>query len=139
MHRTNSTAYGLDSASEKLNWRLSAACRDVEPELLWPLPHDYPAIAAARRVCDRCPAKTRLECIADGIKTRDWHSVRGGFTGLERKVRHRDGYQPADYPPPVPHVVRWCSRCRGEFVFNPMHPYQRICDECDARRKAVDQ
>ncbi|MGH3981118.1 MAG: WhiB family transcriptional regulator, partial [Pseudonocardiaceae bacterium] len=43
------------------DWRHSAACRDEDPELFFPVGDDGPAlvqIAAAKTVCARCPVAT---------------------------------------------------------------------------------
>lgn len=125
------TQWGLDSVREARDWRLLSPCGE-DPERMWPLPNDQVGIADARRVCDRCPLEVRHQCLQDGIDTREWDSVRAGFTGKERRDRYRQGFAIADYPPPVP-AVRWCQRCRGSFPFDPRHPYARLCAGCDKR------
>lgn len=128
------TAWGFEVGSETPNWRTSAACRDADPEAMWPLPADDQGIAYARSVCAHCPKQTRIKCIEDGIEAQEWDSVRGGFTGPERRSRHALGHLPESYPPPGPRAKRWCNRCWEPFVLDPDHPYRKICPSCDLRR-----
>lgn len=130
MSWNNGTAWGFDSGSDAIDWRDLSVCRDEDPEIMWPLPHAYGDIALARNVCSRCPLKVRLECLADGIRVADFESVRGGFTGDERKARHRKGFEPSNYPEPGM-LLHTCERCDMPFATTQEHRYVRFCRRCN--------
>ncbi len=127
--RSSGTQYGLGIDVDE-HWSTRSVCRDDDPELMWPLPHDYAAIEEARKVCKPCPVG--IECLREGIELLDWESVRGGLTGEERKDRHRQGFALADYPPPPKRMGRWCVRCQTPFVAESR--FRRVCESCDRRR-----
>lgn len=67
------------------NWRVSASCRSVDPELFFPVGVTGPAVeqvAAAKRVCARCPV--REECLGYALVAPVVHGVLGGLTAEER-------------------------------------------------------
>ena len=81
---TARTAYGLSRLGE--DWRERAACRDVDPELFYPVSEtdDGPAKA----ICDRCPV--RPQCLNRAIETGEAFGVWGGTNPRERKkIRER--------------------------------------------------
>jgi WhiB family redox-sensing transcriptional regulator len=68
------------------NWIHSAACRDEDPELLFPVGTTGPAlmqVAAAKAVCDRCPVTT--ECLTWALKHAT-DGIWGGLTVDERRA-----------------------------------------------------
>jgi WhiB family redox-sensing transcriptional regulator len=72
-------------------WRSRAACRDVDPELFFPVGKSGPAllqIAEAKAVCRRCPV--RDACLADALE-RIPDGIAGGLTEDERRTLHRTG------------------------------------------------
>lgn len=73
----------MTAAHSSLTWRLTALCRDLDPDLFY---SDNPKDQAdAVDVCWRCPA--RLDCLDYAIdpKTRQDFGVWGGTTALERR------------------------------------------------------
>ena len=87
------------------NWQVWAACREVDPELFFPvdetgLSHDE-QVRAAKAVCVGCPV--RRECLAEALE-RIPCGVAGGLSEQERrrllrpgrgKARRRRGREPA--------------------------------------------
>jgi WhiB family transcriptional regulator, redox-sensing transcriptional regulator len=74
--------------AEGTDWRSRAACRDVDPELFFPLgasDADLPQIDAAKRICRTCPV--REPCLRWVLSTGD-AGVWGGTTEPERR-KHR--------------------------------------------------
>lgn len=84
------------------DWRSSAVCRDIDPELFFPEPSVEPLVekqvAAAKAVCQRCPVRDR--CLAHALRHLP-HGIAGGMTEQERR-RIRAGLSPA-----APHTPRW--------------------------------
>lgn len=68
-----------------LDWRTQAACLGQ-----WTLMHpenDEHEIAAAKAVCQRCPAAVRTECFWDAVRTDDnQHGIRAGLRANERRA-----------------------------------------------------
>lgn len=64
-----------------LNWRIRAACRDVDPERLFVRGKDQ---HRAKRVCGGCPVRT--ECLAEALDRRIEFGVWGGMTERERRA-----------------------------------------------------
>ena len=70
-----------------MDWRYSAACRDVDPELFYPAGTDGPAllrIAEAKTVCAQCPV--RAECLAWAMAHGEDYGVWGGLSEDERRT-----------------------------------------------------
>lgn len=70
-------------------WRMEAACLEVDPELFFPIAtrvesRQSDAKKAARH-CLRCPVRT--ECFQDAIATGEQYGVRGGYDLQAPKVR----------------------------------------------------
>lgn len=120
------TAWGLETLRDEA-WEVSAACKGLpDPELMWPFPGTGDNELAVS-VCQRCPV--RLECLDQGAQVQDWESIRGGLTGQERELAHRDGLAPQDYPPHVAEP-RKCCRCSNPFTPDPESPSGRVCGAC---------
>ncbi len=67
------------------DWRLRAACRDIDPELFFPLSPDGPGVTQiqqAKAVCATCPVQP--ECLAFALATGQSDGVWGGLTENER-------------------------------------------------------
>ncbi|HEU4422094.1 MAG TPA: WhiB family transcriptional regulator [Pilimelia sp.] len=112
------TAWGLDSP-HTTNWRELARCRDEDPELMYPL--TAADIDLAKAVCAGCPVKA--ECLAEGDAFGDYHGVRGGKSGDERKQAARA------------RLARTCG-CGKKYV--PANSKQDLCPWCaDAARRAA--
>ena len=68
------------------DWRLDAACRDLDTAIFFPESDDE--IARAKAVCASCPV--RQECLDFALITRQDDGVWGGLDENERKrVRRR--------------------------------------------------
>lgn len=77
------------------DFRHRAACRNVTPELFFPIAHGQPAQAQIRRakaVCGRCPV--RAECLDYALEQGLDHGIFGGFTADERRAQHRKTVRP---------------------------------------------
>jgi WhiB family transcriptional regulator, redox-sensing transcriptional regulator len=71
---------------DERDWRLDAACREVEPELFFPDSGQVPQVAAAKAVCAGCGVRGPcLEAALHGPQARDDHSgIFAGTTASER-------------------------------------------------------
>jgi hypothetical protein len=68
------------------DWRLDAACADVDPELFFPEPGQVPQAAAAKAVCAGCVVRGPcLEAALHGPQARDDHT--GIFAGTTARQR----------------------------------------------------
>ncbi|MEV7344742.1 WhiB family transcriptional regulator [Streptomyces sp. NPDC093544] len=68
------------------NWRESAACRTVDPDLFFPIGNTGPAILQineAKAVCEGCPV--RDECLKWALETGQSIGVWGGTSEAERR------------------------------------------------------
>jgi WhiB family redox-sensing transcriptional regulator len=68
------------------NWRESAACRTVDPDLFFPIGTTGPAILQineAKAVCQSCPV--RDECLEWALETGQSIGVWGGTSEAERR------------------------------------------------------
>ena len=76
-------------AAADTDWRNSAACRKVDPELFFPLGTvgaSVPQIEQAKRICRTCPVSR--PCLSWALDHGD-AGVWGGTTEEERRVRRR--------------------------------------------------
>src|SRR4029450_12849918 len=70
------------------NWRLEAACAEVDPELFFPESGQAPQVAAAKAVCAGCAVRGPcLEAALHGPQARDDHA--GIFAGTTASDRVR--------------------------------------------------
>ncbi|MGW3633562.1 WhiB family transcriptional regulator [Streptomyces sp. NPDC005122] len=72
------------------NWRESAACRTVDPDLFFPIGSTGPAlpqVEEAKAVCRRCPV--RDECLRWALDTGQTIGVWGGTSENERRTLRR--------------------------------------------------
>jgi WhiB family transcriptional regulator, redox-sensing transcriptional regulator len=72
------------------DWWRSAACREADPELFFPVAPEGPGadeIARAKAVCAGC--RVRRECLQYALATRQLHGVWGGTTEDERLIHAR--------------------------------------------------
>ena len=75
-----------------MDWRSYAACRDVDPELFFPIGNTGPAliqIEEAKQVCRGC--RVREECLRWALDTGQDSGVWGGMSEDERRVAKRQG------------------------------------------------
>jgi len=73
-----------------IEWRRDAACKDIDPNLFFPIGVTGPAvdqIDAAKSICNGCPA--RVQCLDFAITTNQEFGVWGGTTEDERRVLRR--------------------------------------------------
>jgi hypothetical protein len=76
----------VEHADGERDWRLDAACQDVDPELFFPEPGQVPQVAAAKAVCAGCAVRGPcLEAALHGPQARDDHS--GIFAGTTARQR----------------------------------------------------
>jgi len=105
------TAHGLSTPTRE-HWLASAACRDQDPELFFPIGTIGPALiqaAQAKSVCRRCPVVD--ECLQWALEVGIGYGVAGGKTAAERQAM--GGAKPASLHqgqnrPPAP--VGWAAR-----------------------------
>lgn len=72
------------------DWRESAACRTVDPDLFFPVGTTGPAlpqIEEAKAVCGHCPV--REECLRWALDTGQTIGVWGGMSEAERRALRR--------------------------------------------------
>ncbi|MFI8825690.1 WhiB family transcriptional regulator [Streptomyces sp. NPDC053431] len=73
------------------SWRMAAACREVDPDLFFPVGAGSPALAQAeeaKKVCRRCPV--RDQCLRWAMdESRQVTGVWGGLTENERRSLRR--------------------------------------------------
>ena len=69
-----------------MDWRHEAACREVDPELFFPIGTTGPAleqIETARRICTAC--HVARECLEFALATNQEAGIWGGTTEEERR------------------------------------------------------
>jgi WhiB family transcriptional regulator, redox-sensing transcriptional regulator len=74
------------------SWFDLAACREVDPEIFFPIGTTGAAliqVEQARAVCTRCPVAA--ECLDRALSTGQDHGVWGGTTPEERRALRRTG------------------------------------------------
>ena len=75
---------------DERSWRRSAACRDVDPKVFFPVGLTGPAIpqiAAAKVICGRCPV--RMACLQYALVSYQEFGVWGGYDEEERRNLRR--------------------------------------------------
>ncbi|HEV3496673.1 MAG TPA: WhiB family transcriptional regulator, partial [Actinomycetes bacterium] len=78
----------VDHVGGERDWRLDAACREVDPELFFPNPGQAPQATAAKAVCAGCAVRGPcLEAALHGPQAHDDHS--GIFAGTTASDRVR--------------------------------------------------
>jgi WhiB family redox-sensing transcriptional regulator len=80
-----------DRSLEPRVWRNSAACRDTDPDLFFPIGQTGPAIdhiASARAVCNSCAVQR--ECLEYALMTNQDAGIWGGTTEDERRKIRRE-------------------------------------------------
>ena len=80
----------LEPAGEQYNWWRSAACREADPELFFPVAAHGPGareIAMAKAVCAAC--QVRRQCLQYALATHQVHGVWGGTSEDERQLQAR--------------------------------------------------
>jgi WhiB family redox-sensing transcriptional regulator len=78
------------SPAGSTDWQYRAACRDVDPELFFPVGNAGPAliqIGKAKQVCARCPV--RRPCLQWALGSGQDTGVWGGTSEEERRALRR--------------------------------------------------
>lgn len=73
-----------------MDWRHEAACRDVDPEIFFPVGTTGPALAqieAAKAICASCSVST--PCLEWALDTAQDSGIWGGSTEEERRTLRR--------------------------------------------------
>lgn len=81
------------------DWRTRGACRDEDPDLMFPAGDHGPArakTAHAKTVCRRCPV--RADCLAWALEHGEDHGIWGGLTEGERQAVKQKTTTPATTP-----------------------------------------
>ncbi len=91
------TDHMLVQARQSADWRPRAACRDVDPELFFPIGSGGPSIAQAEQavlVCRRCDVTA--QCLDWALEHRQDAGVWGATTEEQRRplLRRRSGPLP---------------------------------------------
>ena len=102
---TTQTRRDTTGAARTADWRDSAACRETDPELFFPIGTSGPALVQteqAKAICRRCPS--RQACMDWALDTGQHTGVWGGLsederwtlrTGKRRQYRTSDDGRPA--------------------------------------------
>jgi WhiB family transcriptional regulator, redox-sensing transcriptional regulator len=75
------------AAQPESDWRKAAACRDIDPDLFFPVGTAGPAvtqIAEAKQICRTCPVRTL--CLGWAIQHYQDYGIWGGMTEPERQA-----------------------------------------------------
>lgn len=75
---------------DRASWRESAACRDVDSELFFPIGRTGFAVAEIQRakaVCNHCPV--RQPCLKFALDTHQEYGIWGGYEEDERRRLRR--------------------------------------------------
>lgn len=78
-----------------MDWRTRAACRDVDPELFFPIGTTGPALSQideAKAICRTCNVTD--ECLAWAIDSGQESGVWGGLSEEERRSVRRSSLRP---------------------------------------------
>lgn len=87
MSRAEECFATYSSGAIRADWRDSAACNDVEPDLFFPIGTTGPAllqIDKAKRICETCPV--REPCLRWALQSGEDAGIWGGTTGEERRA-----------------------------------------------------
>lgn len=80
------------STTKGPDWRQFAACRAVDPDLMFPARGDLDGVERAKTICSLCPV--RLQClnsalaIEGGITKDNRHGIAGGLTPSQRYAEY---------------------------------------------------
>jgi WhiB family transcriptional regulator, redox-sensing transcriptional regulator len=87
-----------EQAEEQRDWWRSAACREADPELFFPVGAHGPGaseLAEAKAVCAAC--RVRRQCLQYALATHQLHGVWGGTSEDERQARARREREQRDH------------------------------------------
>ena len=123
------------------DWRHRAACRVVDPELMFPAPSATVTIADARDVCDTCPVLAACRTYALGNPAEAAFGVWGGMTEGERAalLRLRVPRDP-DHPRQPRKTGRPRAECGTAAAYDRhIKHHERACDPCRAAKRRRDE
>lgn len=76
----------LGTDSDEWKWMDLAACKDMDPAIFFPHPHQ--SIQPAKKVCNQCPV--RIQCLNFALNHQINYGVWGGISERERvRIRRR--------------------------------------------------
>lgn len=116
-------------------WRQQAACRNVNPNLMFPGDWDTNGIENAKAICRTCPSQTG--CLNYAITTRQDHGIWGGTTEAERVAvrRRRARADRAAGIPPAPRQPKPINHGTDGGYRAHLRRKEKPCDSC---KKAHD-
>lgn len=128
------------NTTPRRSWRSGAACRDVDPELFFPVGesgavHDR-QVGEAKAVCGGCPV--RLECLDEAL-ARIPEGIAGGLTAAERRrFSRRRPAQPVagDELARVARTRRQVSQA-GSVLLAAGRSTQAVARECGVSERTV--
>ena len=85
-----SSAHLLTLTIESDEWRRTAACRDTDPDLFFPVGttgYALVQIDRAKEVCGECPVK--VDCLDYALETNQDSGIWGGTSEEERRTLRR--------------------------------------------------
>ena len=88
--RIRATSPAVEEGVDRMDWRHHAACREVDPELFFPIGNTGPALLQsdeAKQVCRRCPVME--PCLEWAVESGQDAGVWGGMSEDERRAYKR--------------------------------------------------
>ena len=78
-----------DNLPRPVHWAVTAVCKQMDPDIFFPIPTDRLAVEYAKSLCHGCPVQMR--CRTDALNRGEEHGVWGGLDEDElravRKIR----------------------------------------------------
>jgi WhiB family redox-sensing transcriptional regulator len=109
-----------------MDWRHRARCRDVDPELFFPVGTTGPAeaqVQSAKAICALCPV--REECLQWALDTAQDAGVWGGLSEEERRAAGCASPSAPNSEPPALSET-WMTSCPGlRAQSTHLKPYDR--------------
>jgi hypothetical protein len=126
------------------DWRQSAACQDVDPDLFFPATEsgaNYDRqVAAAKAVCVRCPV--RAQCLVEAL-ARLPYGVAGGLTEDERRQLAHGGRRSRRAVAPVEEVARVGTRgevaAAGRALLGGGWPAREVAHRCGVSERTAQR
>lgn len=125
------------------NWRTSAVCTQVDPELFFPASDRGRIfelqVAAAKRMCAGCPV--RAECLSFALVALS-HGIAGGLTPQERRGIPRDRAQVAAAVELIevsPRATRTEVAVAGREALRAGHGVADVARACGVTRRTAER
>jgi WhiB family redox-sensing transcriptional regulator len=134
------------------DWRHRAACRNLDPEIFFPVAEDGPVrdreTARAKAVCARCPVAA--QCLAWALESGQDYGIWGGMTEDERRALRRPASRegsadsaprPRPDPSPLAGRSRKGARVRAEGIETLLDGAtpQEVADEFGVNLRTVER